>query len=181
MSAPPHIRNIALIGFMGAGKSSVGRLVAAQLGFEFVDTDELIEARAGRRISEIFREEGETVFRGLEREAVAELAARQNTVIATGGGLAARPDNLASLKSHAFVVCLWASPDIIWERVQHQTHRPLLQGADSLGRIRQLLAEREPFYRQADLLLNTGQRSIRQVVQHLIRQFRLIQHESASS
>lgn len=169
------MQNIALIGFMGSGKSSVGRLVAAQLDFQFLDTDELIEQRTGRTITEIFQQEGESAFREQERQVLAELAGQTHTVISTGGGLAANPANLASLKTHAFVVCLWASPETIWERVAHQTHRPLLQDPDPLGKIHKLLSEREPFYRQADLLLNTEQRSIKELVQHVIHQFRLVQ------
>src|SRR5688572_30438483 len=143
-----RIENISIIGFMGTGESSMGRLVATQLHFDFVDTDELIESRAGRSIAEIFAQAGETAFRNIEKQVVADLARMQRTVFATGGGLAAQPDNLASLKEHSLVVCLWASPDVIWERVRHQNHRPLLNDPDPMGRIRQLLSVREPFYRQ---------------------------------
>jgi shikimate kinase len=83
--------------------------------------------------------------------------------------------NLASLKMHALVVCLWASPETIWERVRDHEHRPLLNEPDPLGRIRQLLAEREAFYRQADVLLNTGMRSVREVAQHVVHQFHMAQ------
>lgn len=172
-----HIQNLALTGFMGTGKSSVGRLVAAQMHFRFMDTDELIEARAGKTIPEIFAQAGEQTFRELEKQVVAEAAACQRTVIATGGGLAANEANLASLKQHALVVCLWASPQAIWERVQTQTHRPLLQAPEPLERIRELLTAREPFYRQADVLVNTEQRSIREVAQHVALQFHLAQRQ----
>src|SRR5262245_34753784 len=127
MSKPRIIQNLALIGFMGTGKSSVGRSLADHLRFGFVDTDELIECRAGQTISEIFKQHGEPVFRDLESKVVTELSSQQRLVISTGGGLAANPENLASLKTHALVVCLWASPDTIWERVRLQSHRPLLQ------------------------------------------------------
>jgi shikimate kinase len=167
------IQNIALVGFMGTGKSSVGRLAAELLQFEFVDTDDLIEAQCGMSIEEIFKNQGEAAFRRLEQEAVRNLATRQKTVIATGGGLVADPANLASLKTHALVVCLWASPETIWERVQTQTHRPLLQTADPLGKIRELLALRGPLYRQADVLIHTGQRSHKEVVQQVLHQFHL--------
>ena len=140
MSATRHIRNIALIGFMGTGKSSVGRLVASQRRFDFLDTDEMIELRAGKTISAIFAGEGEAAFRQFEREIVAQLSSLDQTIISTGGGLGANEMNLASLKEHALVVCLWASPEVIWERVRSQTHRPLLQEADPLEKIRQLLA-----------------------------------------
>jgi shikimate kinase len=158
---------------MGTGKSSVGQLVAAQLRFRFVDTDELIEARAGKTISAIFTRQGEARFREYERTTVEELKGLNRTVIATGGGLIMSEENLESLKTHALVVCLWASPEAIWERVRHQTHRPLLQGPKPLARMRELLTEREPFYRRADVLVNTDLRSIKEVTHHVIHQFHL--------
>jgi shikimate kinase len=173
MASTRQIRNIALIGFMGTGKSSVGRMIADQLHFNFVDTDELIEARAGKSISTIFSEDGEASFRKMEAAIVAELASRKRTVISTGGGVAIGPGNLDSLREHALVVCLWASPEKIWERVRGQTHRPLLREADPLAKIRELLAVREPFYKQADVLLNTELRSVREVVQQVLHQFNL--------
>ncbi len=173
VSTARDIHNLALVGFMGTGKSSVGQLVAAQLHFRFVDTDELIEARAGKTISAIFAEDGEPEFREYERAVVEELKNFHRTVIATGGGLVIQEANLASLKTHALVICLWASPEIIWERVSHQSHRPLLQTPDPLAKIRQLLSEREPFYRNADVLVSTEFRSVKEVVQHVIHQFRL--------
>jgi shikimate kinase len=173
MTSDRTIHNLALVGFMGTGKSSVGQLVAAQLHFRFADTDELIEARAGKTISLIFAEEGESRFREYERTVVKEIENFHRTVIATGGGLVANDENLNSLKTHALVICLWASPETIWERVRGQTHRPLLQTPDSPAKISQLLAEREPFYRRADVLVNTDLRSVKEVVHHVIHQFRL--------
>ena len=165
--------NVALIGFMGAGKTSVGRLVAENLGFEFLDTDELIQSRAGRTIADIFAKEGEPAFRALEKQVVQELSARTKTVISTGGGLPTDTENLAALKSYALVVCLWASPEKIWERVRHQSHRPLLHAADPQKKIRELLAAREPFYKQADVLINTDLRSVREAAQQIALQFKL--------
>src|SRR4051812_3789580 len=173
MTEPRHIRNIALCGFMGTGKSSAGRLVAQQLHFDFLDTDAVIEARGGKSISAMFQEEGEAAFRQLESKIVHELAHRKRTVIATGGGLVVSPENLASLKQHALVVCLWASPETIWARVKAQDHRPLLQDADPLEKIRSLLAERAPFYKQSDVLLNTELRSTRDVAQQVLHHFRI--------
>ena len=171
----PHRRlvNLALIGFMGTGKTTVGRLVAEQLGFEFLDTDELIQARTGRTIADIFAKEGEPAFRALEKQIVQELSAREKTVISTGGGLPTNPENLAALKSFALVVCLWASPEKIWERVRNQSHRPLLHDADPQKKIRELLAVREPFYKQADVLINTDLRSVREATQQIVLQYKL--------
>ena len=165
--------NIALIGFMGTGKTSVGRLLAEQLHFEFLDTDELIQTQTGQTIADIFAQDGEPAFRAQERRVVEALATRQNTVISTGGGLPTNAENLAALKQHALVVCLWAGPDKIWERVRNQSHRPLLHDADPQQKIRDLLAARTPFYRQADVLVNTDQRSVREVAQQIAHQFKL--------
>ncbi len=174
MTASRQIRNIALIGFMGCGKTSVGHLVASRLRFAFVDTDHLIERRAGMTIAEIFANHGEARFRELEREVVDALIDREQCVISTGGGVGANPELLRSLKRHALVVFLWASPERIWQRVCRQTHRPLLQVPDPLKRIRELLALRQPFYRQADVLLNADLREIPQTATQVIKQFRLV-------
>jgi shikimate kinase len=168
-----EIRNLALVGFMGAGKSTTGRLVAGVLRFDFVDTDDLIEQKAGKRIPEIFAQAGETGFRAIEAEVVNGLGQLANTVIATGGGLIVNPANLASLQRHALVVCLWASTKTIWERVRNQSHRPLLQDSDPQGKIERLLAERKPFYREADVLVSTELRSQREVAMQVAHQFRL--------
>lgn len=170
-----HPVNLALIGFMGTGKSSVGRLVAEQLHFDYLDTDDLIQARTGRTIAELFEQEGEAAFRKLEQQVVKELATRKRTVISTGGGLPTIAANLTGLKTHALVVCLWASPEKIWERVRNQTHRPLLHGPNPKLKIRELLAARELFYRQADVLINTDLRSAREVAQQVVHQFKLAQ------
>lgn len=168
-----HIRNLALIGFMGTGKSSVGRLVASTLHFTYLDTDDVIQARAGATIADIFKLQGEATFRVMENRIVEELRRRDKTVISTGGGLPVNEQNMASLKTHALTICLWASPEKILLRVKDQTHRPLLNEPDPLGKIRQLLAEREKFYRQADVLVNTEFRSLREVSQQVINQFRM--------
>jgi shikimate kinase len=168
-----HIVNLALIGFMGTGKTSVGRMVAHDLGFAFLDTDEVIQSRVGCSISDIFSKSSEQTFRTLERKLVEELSTRNKLVISTGGGLPANPDNLKSLKTHALVICLWLPPEKIWERVRHQSHRPLLQDPDPKKKISELLAAREPFYKQADVLINTDLRPPREVAQQIELQFRL--------
>jgi shikimate kinase len=173
MQSDRRIVNLALIGFMGTGKTSVGRLAAEQLHFDYLDTDEMIQTHTGRTIAEIFKTDGETAFRALEQKVVEELAGHAKTVVSTGGGLPTNPKNLASLKTHALVVCLWASPEKIWERVRNQSHRPLLHDPNPQAKIRELLATREPFYRQADVLLNTELRSLREVTQQIVHQFRL--------
>jgi shikimate kinase len=171
MDQARSMQNLALAGFMGTGKSSVGRMAAEHLRFAFIDTDELIENEIGKSVAEIFAQQGEAAFRKYERDVVKALSGRRQTVIATGGGLVLDPSNLASLKTHALVVCLWAAPETIWERVQSQTHRPLLQTSDPQGKIKELLAQRAPAYRQADVLLHTGFRSTKEVVQQVLHQF----------
>src|SRR5260221_177431 len=130
MNNARQLVNIALIGFMGTGKTSVGRLVADMLHFDYLDTDETIQTCTGRTITDIFNTDGEPAFRALEQKVVQELAGRTKTVIATGGGLPANPDNLASLKLHALVACLWPSPEKILGRVRAQRHRPLIHDED---------------------------------------------------
>ena len=173
MHSVRQLHNLALIGFMGTGKTSVGRLVADALHFEFLDTDELIEKFTGRSITEIFKKDGEAAFRALEKKVVEELATKTKTVIATGGGLPTNLENIAKLKTTALVVCLWASEEKIWERVRHQSHRPLLHDAEPRKKIHDLLAVRGPFYRQADVLVNTDLRSPREVAQQIALQFKL--------
>ena len=168
-----QLGNLALVGFMGTGKTSIGRLVAEQLHFQFLDTDELIQARTGRTIADIFAKDGEPAFRALERQLVGELAVQTGTVIATGGGLPTNAKNLEHLKTYALVVCLWASPEKIWERVRHQSHRPLLHDPDPQKKIRELLKLREPFYKQADVLVNTDLRAAREVAQQVALQYKL--------
>ena len=172
MTGTRTIRNLALIGFMGTGKSCVGRLTAEHLHLTYLDTDHVIEARAGKSISDIFQQDGEPAFRDWERRIVEELTHRDRTVIATGGGLPVGEGNLDSLKTHALVVCLWASPELLWERVRYAHSRPLLQDPDPQAKIRSLLAAREPFYRQADVMVSTERHSVAEIAQQVVTQFR---------
>ena len=166
--------NLSLVGFMGTGKSTLGRAAALHLGFRFLDTDEWIESRAGKSISRIFAEEGEAAFRAHEAAVALELEALSNCVISTGGGFVLPEGNLLSLRKHSFVVCLWAPPEVIYERVRHQHHRPLLQDPNPMERIRRLLGERSARYGEADLILGTGHRTPRELVEILVRRFQAI-------
>jgi len=152
---------------MGTGKSSVGRALAYHFRFEFVDTDELIVKRAGKPITDIFEQDGEPAFREFEKEIVSELDQNSGLVISTGGGLGADADLLAKLKEHALTVCLWASPDTIYERVRQSSHRPLLNLPDPRARITELLAERQSVYKQADLLISTELRNVKEVAHQI--------------
>ena len=138
--------NLVLIGFMGSGKSSVGRLAAKALGFEFVDTDQEIVERAGKPISEIFAEEGESAFRAMETDVIGSLAPRQRCVISTGGGAVLAAKNRTLLRNLGFVVCLTASDDVLFERVSRNTKRPLLQTENPRETIAALILDRNVLY-----------------------------------
>jgi len=163
---------------MGAGKTTVGRRVAHRLRFRFIDTDRYIEEKVGLTVPEIFARYGEPEFRRLEAEVVQELATMNKVVIATGGGMGANPDHIASLKQHALVICLWATPEVLYRRLRRSKNRPLLQVPDPLSRIRELLQQRMPVYRQADVLMNTGLRSLTELVRQVLYHFRLAQQDT---
>lgn len=171
MTPGRSIRNIALIGFMASGKSTVGRIVASRLEFSFVDTDNLVELRAGKSVPAIFAEDGENVFREYERLVAQELVNRIDTVIATGGGFGANQANLESLKTHALVFYLWAPPEVLYARARRLENRPLLRVPDPLSRIRELLAERTLVYQQADVLVNTADRQPQEVADIVVLHF----------
>ncbi len=159
---------------MGTGKSSVGRALAYYFRFDFIDTDELIIKRAGKPITDIFEQDGEPAFRKLESEVVAELDQISGAVISTGGGLGANVDHMAKLKEHALTVCLWASPETIYERVRQSSHRPLLNREDPLARIKELLAERQSVYKKADLLISTELRNVKEVAHQIEIHFKQV-------
>lgn len=161
-------RSVILTGFMGTGKSTVGRMLAGRLGLEFVDTDALIEARSGRRIAEIFHEEGELAFRRLEAQIARELAGRRGLVIATGGRMMLDPANEAALGQDAHIFCLTAEPEQIIARLATDAgKRPLLDVPDPAGRIRELLAQRAERYGRFNQIKTDGKTS-RQIVEEII-------------
>ena len=148
--------NIVLVGFMGSGKSAVGRLVAKRLRFRFVDTDQLIIDREGRPIADIFAQHGEEHFRDLETAVLESLGSLRQCVISTGGGAVVKERNHAILKSLGFVVWLTASEDVIFNRVSRNDKRPLLQTENPRATISQMLARRCPLYESAaDFSLDT--------------------------
>ena len=141
--------NIVLVGFMGSGKSSIGRSIAKRLGFQFVDTDQLVIERTGRVIARIFAEDGEEAFRNLETRVLESLQHLRRCVIATGGGAVLRAENRALMRRLGFVVCLTASEEVTFQRVSRNAKRPLLQTPDPRQTLRDLLAERRDFYQDA--------------------------------
>lgn len=138
-------RNIILIGFMGTGKTVTGRILAERAGMELVDMDSIIEERAGRPISDIFATDGEATFRTMERDLARELSQREGLVISTGGGIVLNPENLNNFKKNGLLVCLTASPAVIFQRLENDTTRPLLSG-DKKDQIEALLQSRKPLY-----------------------------------
>lgn len=150
--------NIALIGFMGAGKSAVGRALAERLGMAFVDLDSLIEEKAGRSIAEIFARDGEAAFRRMEAEISRLVASRERTVMACGGGIVLGQNNIGTIRESAVVVYLAAEPSILLRRVlSSPERRPLLDVADPASAMESLLQNRRPLYEKAaDIIIDTS-------------------------
>ena len=166
------MENISLIGFMGTGKSSVGKLLASRLGFSFTDLDAEIEAKCNMTIPEIFDQYGEDYFREKEKETLKELVARKNAVIATGGGAVKDAENLSLLKKSGFVIALTASAEVIYERTARIGERPLLDNAtetERKQRIVDMLEERKKFYEQADYAIDTDELSPMQVADDIAK------------
>ncbi|MDB2448731.1 shikimate kinase AroK [bacterium] len=166
--------SIILIGPMGSGKSTIGRLLSSRLGLTFIDSDREIEARSGANIPWIFDLEGEAGFRDRETAVLAELVEEGQQVIATGGGAIIRPENRELLKSKGQVVYLQTSVEQQLVRTAKDKNRPLLRGPDPEGTLRRLAAERRPYYEAtAHLTINTNGLSPRTVVREIIKQLNL--------
>ena len=149
--------NIILTGFMATGKTTIGKLLAGQLGYEFVDTDDLIESRCGRLVAEIFQEKGETAFRAMETEIARELGKKEGLVIATGGGLVLNPVNVTALEKKGRIFCLVATFEDILERASRdKVMRPLIQGTNPGERITELMKDRKEVYGHFTQIETTG-------------------------
>ena len=157
-------KNIILTGFMGVGKTSIGTRLASDLGYTFMDTDDLIEADQGTTITEIFAQKGEPYFRDVEARIIRTVLENENQVVSTGGGAVIRDENREAFKEAGLVVCLTARPEVIYERIKHETHRPLLKVPDPMTKIRDLLESRAKFYGQADLIIDTSEKSVDEAV-----------------
>ncbi|MBX3750631.1 MAG: shikimate kinase [Opitutaceae bacterium] len=164
--------NLYLVGFMGTGKSTVGRLVAQRLGFRLLDSDQEIEQQQGRTIAEIFAQDGEPAFRTLERTFVESGHPAERAVVACGGGLVVQPGLADELRRRGVVVCLHASLATVLDRTSRHRHRPLLNVEDPAERIRTLYAAREPVYRNAGTVILTDGRPLGEVVAHVLRVWR---------
>ena len=164
--------NLYLVGFMGTGKSTVGRAVAHRLGFQAVDSDHEIERLTGRTIPEIFATEGEAAFRGREREFITGGHGAERTLVACGGGLIVQPGMLELLRARGVIICLHASIETILERTSRHRHRPLLNVEDPETRLRSLYAEREAIYKRSGTVILTDSRPLNDIVAHVIRSWR---------
>lgn len=166
-----HKESIFLIGPMGAGKSTVGRLLADKLHYRFVDSDHEIEAKTGVTIPMIFDIEGESGFRTREAQVIDSLTQMSETVLATGGGAVIHPDNRKHLRSRGFVVYLKSSVEALVQRTSNDRNRPLLQTGNPADTLRKLLTERSPLYEDvADLIIETEHVSVHRVVRQIIDQ-----------
>jgi shikimate kinase len=164
---------IALIGFMGTGKTTVGRILAQKLGKEFIELDVLIEKEAGKSISAIFRDDGEIAFREKEIEVTRQIADKKNAVIACGGGIVLNRINIDRLEKECVIVCLTASPPVILERTGDGTGRPLLMVKGRASRIEQLLKMRQYYYKEAaDIMVNTSRLTPEGVVRRILEKVR---------
>lgn len=173
MLAEQFKSNIVLTGFMGVGKTAVGKQLAQLLQMEFIDTDQLIE-KSFMKIPDIFRLYGEERFRREEMLAVKKAAACTNCVIATGGGVVLNPENIKALRSNGWIVLLTAQPEVIADRLRDGETRPILeQASDKIRLIRELLEAREEYYRDCDIVIDTTDLTVSQVVEEIISQLEI--------
>ncbi|NVD99641.1 bifunctional shikimate kinase/3-dehydroquinate synthase AroKB [Massilia sp. BJB1822] len=174
------MQNVFLVGLMGAGKTTIGRILARKLGMRFVDSDHEIESRTGASIPLIFEIEGEQSFRRREAEVIRDLTAEEGIVLATGGGAILNPDNRAVLRERGTVIYLRASINSILARTSHDKNRPLLQTADPRKKLEDLMAQREPLYLEmADLVIDTGRPNVQSMVQIIMNQLDALACEAA--
>lgn len=164
--------NLYLVGFMGSGKTTVGRAVAQKLGMTLLDSDHEIERIAGKPVTAIFEQEGEPRFRAMEREFIEKGHPVSGCVVACGGGLIIEPGMMELVRSKGVVVCLHASIETILKRTAGLKSRPLLNVEDQEQRVRSLFAQREPIYRKAGSMVLTDSRPLIDIVGHVIRTYK---------
>ena len=166
------MKNIVLTGFMGTGKTEVGRVLAQRLGYLLVDVDNEIEKEQKMKISDIFSRSGEPAFRDIESAMIKKLAQLGNAVISTGGGAVLKQENIDSLRSKGVIVCLTASAETIFDRTKRSNDRPLLKVDNPIGRIKELLASRQPCYQKADIAVGTEGKTPVEVAEEIIEKVR---------
>ncbi|MGA7595507.1 MAG: shikimate kinase [Gallionella sp.] len=161
--------NLILVGMMGSGKTTMGRVLARHLDKEFIDSDEEIIRRTGVTVPHIFDVEGESGFRQRETAAIRELAGRENMVLATGGGAVLDVDNRAILKQSGIVIYLKAGAHDLWQRTRHDRNRPLLQSENPFAKLVELFQQRDPLYRQvSDIVVQSGKQSAHALMLRLV-------------
>ncbi len=153
---------------MGTGKTTVGKLLAKRLRREFVEMDEEIEKREKKKIVDIFSQYGEAYFRKVEKNMLREISQKDNLVISCGGGIVIDEENIRVMKGTGVMVCLEATPEVIYQRTKKDTHRPLLNVPDPLSRIKELLSLREPYYQKAEYFLDTSNISPEEIVEKIV-------------
>ncbi len=163
------MENIILFGFMGTGKTAVGKLLAEKLNMEYVDMDDIIEEKEKISITKIFATKGEPYFRKVESEVAKEIAEKQGLVVATGGGVVLNPENIRMLEKTGVGICLSASAETIYNRVKDETHRPLLKVKDPLKKIVDLLNFRAPYYAKVSHQIDTTSMSVPEIVKRIIK------------
>ncbi len=157
---------------MGTGKSAVGAELCKMTGYKLVDVDSEVERVEGMSIKEIFETRGEPAFREAEAREIGRILERRSQVVSTGGGAVLRDDNMAALSGGGVVVCLRAPAETIYERTRRNRNRPLLDVEDPLGKIREMLEERRPFYEKADIMIDTGDKSPYEIAQEVLETLR---------
>lgn len=162
------MKNIILTGFMGTGKTAVGRELSRLLNMNLIDVDTEIEKSQRMTINEIFKQFGEPKFREIETEMIRKLSERKDVIISTGGGAVLRQENMDVLRKQGVIICLMASPETILKRTSRNTNRPLLQVEDPFGKIQELLNFRKPFYKKADIIINTEDKTPLQIAEQII-------------
>jgi len=163
------MKNIYLVGFMGTGKTAVGKALTKKKKLQFVDLDELIELKEKRTVSDIFAKEGEPYFRRVEKQVLKKVSKEKNFVVACGGGIVLDKDNIKIMKETGIIICLTTKPEVILKRTSGYLHRPLLNVRDPKKQIELLLKLRAPYYAQADKTIDTSKISVKEVVEKIAK------------
>ena len=163
--------NLYIVGFMGSGKTAVAKKISETTNLKYVEIDELIEKKEGRSINDIFKNSGEDYFRKTEKEAIREIGLDDNQVVSCGGGVVIDKENIRLMKDSGLLICLKAEPEVIYQRIKDQKHRPLLNVDNPQLEIEELLKKRKPFYEKADYVIETGKLSVKQVAEEVINHF----------
>ena len=157
--------NLYLVGFMGSGKTAVANEVTETTNLKYIEMDEFIEKKENRSINNIFEDSGEDYFRKVEKEVLKEISLNDNQIVSCGGGVVIDEDNINLMKNTGILICLQAKPEVIYQRVKNQKHRPLLNVNDPQVKIMELLKARTPYYEKANYIIETDDLSIKQVAQ----------------